>query len=166
MVERSHRLCNGNVRPGRAEDEEAVRAIADEVFTVFGEYGSWLPDYLIHPGVWSFVFEVRRIVVGFALLGVLEPDERFGGRLADLLAIAVQTSHQGRGIGTVLLERVVEKAKYLRHTIDLKEVRLTVAEPNVRARRLFARYGFTPIEGDHGFYDKGQRALRLAWKIR
>lgn len=165
MVERSHRPGSGCLRPGRAEDEEAVRAIADEVFTVFGEYGSWLPGYLTHPGVWSFVFEKRRVVVGFALLGVLEPDEQSGGRLADLLAIAVRASHQGQGIGTMLLERVVQKSRYLRHTIDLEEVRLTVAEPNSRARRLFARHGFTPIEGDHGFYDKGQRALRLGWKV-
>lgn len=165
MVERTQSPQGGRLRPGRAQDEDAVRSIADEVFTVFGEYGSWLPGYLTHPGVWSYIYEERRDVVGFALLGILEPDERQGGRLADLLAIAVRASHQGRGIGTMLLKQVVEKARYLRHAIDLREVRLTVAEPNERARRFFVRFGFLPIEGDHGYYDKGQRALRLGLKL-
>lgn len=161
MIERWHRRHRGRVRPGRVQDEDDLRWIAEEVFTVFGEYGSWLPNYLAHPGVWSFVYEERGKVVGFALLGVLEPEKEDGGRQGDLLAIAVCKSHQCRGIGTLLLGEVKEKARHLRRLINLREVRLTVAEPNERAQGLFSRFGFFPVEGDHGYYDKGQRALRL-----
>jgi len=161
MIERRDRTLRGHVRPGRLQDEDEVRAIADQVFTVFGEYGSWLPGYLSHQGIWSFVYEERGEVIGFAMLGVFEPEAPGEGRLGDLLAIAVRASDQGRGVGTKLLEKVTEKARQLVSVVSLQEVRLTVAEPNVRAQRLFARFGFLPVEGDHGFYDKGQRALRL-----
>lgn len=165
MVARAKREHEGNLRPGRIQDEEQVRVIADEVFTVFGEYGSWLPGYLVHPGVWSFVYEESGVVVGFALLGVIEPEVKGRGRMGDLLAIAVRESHQGQGVGTRLLERIVQKARQLSTMLELEEVRLTVAEPNEGAQRLFKRHGFVAVEGDHGHYDKGQRALRLCLKL-
>jgi ribosomal protein S18 acetylase RimI-like enzyme len=165
MVRVSRKNLDGRIRAGRVQDEEAVRRIADEVFTVFGEYGSWLPGYLVHPGVWSFVYELSGRVVGFAMLGILEPEERGAGRLGDLLAIAVEEESQCRGVGQALLERIREKAHQLQSSHDLREVRLTVAEPNRSARQLFNRFGFEEIPGNHGCYDKGQRALRLRLKI-
>lgn len=155
------RPLTGQVRPGRASDEAEIRWITDAVFTVFGEYGSWLPGYLTHPGVWTFVYQERGKVIGFSMLGMLEPEAGGRKRLGDLLAIAVKPGEQGRGIGTRLLEETTAKARLLKKVMDLAEVRLTVAEPNEGARRLFARFHFVPLEGDHGFYDRGQRALRL-----
>jgi ribosomal protein S18 acetylase RimI-like enzyme len=155
----------GALRGGVARDQESVRLIADEAFSVFGEYGSWLPGYLAHPGVWSWVWEVDGEIVGFAMLGVIEPDEAGAGRLADLLAIAVRSSHRGLGGGKALLDRVGEKGRELKSLLDVREVRLTVAEPNLRARAMFERFGFVAVPGDHGFYDKGQRALRLAFVL-
>jgi len=143
------------------QDEVEVRRIADEVFDVFGEYGSWLPGYISHPGVWSFVYEVNGELAGFAMLGVLEPESPGEHRIGDLLAIAVRARYQGQGVGTLLLTRVTEEAQKLKETMDLQEIRLTVAEPNRGAQRLFHRFGFAHIGGDHGHYDKGQRALRL-----
>ncbi len=156
---------SGRLRLGRVKDEEDIRWITEEVFTVFGEYGSWLPGYLTHPGVWTYVYEENGEVIGFAMLGVVEPDERGGTRLADLLAIAVRPGNQGRGIGTALLERIAKKAAHLKTIMKVEEIRLTVAETNEGARRLFDRFGFEPLEGDHGFYDKGQRALRLRLRV-
>ena len=40
-------------------------------------------------------------------------------------------------------------------------LRLSVAENNDRARRLFDELGFVAVEGDHGLYDGGQRALHM-----
>ena len=113
-------LLTGRLRIGRVKDADAVRRITDAVFTVFGEYGSWLPDYLTHPGVWTFVYVEDGKILGFAMLGVLDTDDSRASRLGDLLAIAVGPQDQGRGIGTVLLERIVEKANRLREAIKLR----------------------------------------------
>ena len=155
----------GTIRAGGPRDQPAVRRIAEEVFAVFGEYGSWLPSYLEHPGVWSYVYEVDEQVVGFAMLGVLEPEDEKGGRVGDLLAIAVAHGRQSRGVGSALLAQVTAKAKQLKTVLQLEEVRLTVAETNEAARRLFESFGFHEMEGDHGHYDKGQRALRLRLRL-
>jgi ribosomal protein S18 acetylase RimI-like enzyme len=155
----------GRLRLGRIRDQATIRWITDEVFSVFGEYGSWLPGYLTNPGVWTFVYEEDCIVLGFAMIGLIEPDERGGDRMADLLALAISPPDQGRGLGTALLSRIMQKAQQMKRTLRVVEMRLTVAETNEGARRLFATFGFTPIQGDHGFYDRGQRALRLGLKL-
>ena len=141
-----------------------MRWITEAVFTVFGEYGSWLPGYLGHPGVWTFVYEEHEQANGFAMLGVLDPEDD-GTRAADLLAIAVRPGCQDRGIGRSLLARVVDKAMTLKGILGVHEVRLTVADTNERARHLFGEFGFEPIPGDHGLYEKGQRALRLRLRL-
>jgi ribosomal protein S18 acetylase RimI-like enzyme len=150
----------GRVRPGEERDEEAVQRITEQVFTVFGEY-SWLPGYLGHPGVWTYVHETGGRVDGFAMLGILDAREEPGDRIGDLLAIAVCPGRQDRGIGRALLARIVEKARALTDSLGLVELRLTVAEPNDRARHLFETFGFEAVDGDHGRYERGQRALRL-----
>jgi len=155
----------GTIRGAGPRDQPAVRRIAEEVFAVFGEYGSWLPGYLEHPGVWSYVYEVEAQVVGFAMLGILEPEDEKGGRVGDLLAIAVSHAMQGRGVGSALLGQVAGKAKQLKTCLQLEEVRLTVADTNEAARRLFESFGFRAMDGDHGHYDKGQRALRLRLRL-
>lgn len=161
----------GRVRSGRSEDLPTVHAITVAVFSVYGEYGSWLPGYLGHPGVWTLVYEEEGKVVGFAMLGVLDVEGqapgpgRGGGRVGDLLAIAVQPGAQDRGIGRALLGMVLDKATRLREVLDLEEIRLTVADDNDRARHLFGSFGFEAIEGDHGHYERGQRALRLRLRL-
>lgn len=151
----------GAVRPADARDRPAVLEITEAVFSVFGEYGSWLPGYLDHPGVWSFAHERDGRVCGFAMLGLLDPDPSARTRAAELLAIAVDPRHQGAGVGRALLRVVVEKGRELADSAGVEELCLTVAEPNRAARTLFARFGFDELPGDHGLYERGQRALRL-----
>lgn len=142
-----------------------MRWITEEVFSIFGEYGSWLPGYLGHPGVWTYVFEQGGRVDGFAMLAVLDGEGGGKDRVSDLLAIAVRPTAQDRGIGRALLGRILEKARAIRTGLVLEEVRLTVADTNSRARHLFATFGFEEVAGDHGTYEKGQKALRLRLRL-
>jgi ribosomal protein S18 acetylase RimI-like enzyme len=56
-----------------------------------------------------------------------------------ILDIALLPEHQGQGIGTALLQEIMEEA-----TVEGKPIRLHV-EPTNPARRLYTRLGFTPI---------------------
>ena len=40
-------------------------------------------------------------------------------------------------------------------------MRLSVADDNERAQRLFLSFGFAKVEGDFGHYDGGQQALHM-----
>src|SRR5262245_48284928 len=84
--------------------------------------------------------------------------------VADLLALAVLPAYQRRGIGAKLLAHVVEVAERVAPSSRISALRLTVAETNVAAQRLYTRAGFRVVDGS-ATYDRGQRALRMARKL-
>src|SRR5262249_60371296 len=101
--------------------------------------------------------------VGCTMLGFY-PVPR-GEYVAALLAIAVAPAAQGRGVGKQLLEHAIGQARGARRRLPLRELRLSVADTNARARRLFVRHGFRLMDGDHGLYDGGQIALHMSRKL-
>jgi ribosomal protein S18 acetylase RimI-like enzyme len=82
--------------------------------------------------------------IGYALVEVMEgPEDTWvsGDRLAELQTFAVAPAWRGRGIGTLLLDRVdAELAK-----LDIRDVLVAVLEGNSNARRLYERRGFRPV---------------------
>jgi ribosomal-protein-alanine N-acetyltransferase len=85
--------------------------------------------------------------------------------VADLLAIAVSPTAQGRGVGRRLLEHAIHQVEVARRRLAIRELRLSVADTNHRARALFDQLGFRLLEGDHGYYDGGQLALHMSRPI-
>ena len=83
----------------------------------------------------------------------------------NLLAIAVLPAWQARGVGRRLLERVEAVAADSIANDGTAYVRVTVAEDNTRARRLFERSGYEALPGHEGAYPVGQRSLELRKKI-
>ena len=81
--------------------------------------------------------------------------------VADLLALAVLPVFQRRGIGTKLLTHVIEVAERVAPSSRITALRLTVAESNIAAQRLYERAGFHIVDGSAN-YDRGQRALRMS----
>ncbi len=155
------------IRRATPEDHVWVRDVAADVYAPFGEYGSIIPTWLSHPGVLTFVDETtgdeRR---GFFLLGFYEPEDSVpGGYVADLLAIAVVSSQQGHGIGRQLLEYAIDLATLASRKVPMPEIRLTVADTNAPARKLFSHCGFEILDGLHGSYDRGQRAIRMRRRL-
>lgn len=151
------------IRRGGPADTEFVRRVAVEVFSHFGDYGRILPTWLMHDGVLTHVAEEPRgdwaVPVGYTMLGFYPiPKDAF---VADLLAIAVAPEAQGRGIGRHLLDHAILQAKAAKRRLSLRELRLSVADTNTRARQLFTQAGFRVIPGEHGFYDGGQLALHM-----
>ncbi|HEV3380143.1 MAG TPA: ribosomal protein S18-alanine N-acetyltransferase [Trebonia sp.] len=71
-----------------------------------------------------------------------------GGFQADVLTIAVHRDCWGRGIGSVLLESLVDEAR----ARGCGEVFLEVREDNPRARGLYLRRGFEEIGIRRGYY--------------
>jgi ribosomal-protein-alanine N-acetyltransferase len=85
--------------------------------------------------------ELEKEVVGYAVLWwVLDQ-----GELANL---AVRTDHQGRGIGSVLLDQAIEHAK----SKGVESLFLEVRQSNESAYRLYANQGFNQISIRRGYY--------------
>lgn len=154
------------IRRADAADYPWIIASGAEAYHDLGDYTRILPSWLEQPGVLAWIeHDLQHRNRGFAMLGFyLEEPPASGGPgnvVADLLALAVPPSYQRRGIGTKLLHHVIEVAERVAPTSRITALRLTVAETNTSAQRLYARNGFRVVDGS-STYDRGQRALRMA----
>jgi len=82
----------------------------------------------------TFVWEDERGAVGM----VVAARDRSGADVLWLVAMWVDPSARGEGIGDALVERVLAWGRAQRSPV----VRLSVTEGNTRAERLYARHGF------------------------
>jgi ribosomal protein S18 acetylase RimI-like enzyme len=143
--------------PAVAGHREFVRRLSAEVFDRFGDYGTMLPRMMGLPWMVTAVAEVDGDPVAFAIYSL---EDRSRGEI-DLAAIAVRRGWESRGVGRSLLDHVQGEARRLAPAGTRAAVRLTVAEDNRRARRVFSRAGFEPVPGEAGLYPAGQRSLTL-----
>ena len=155
------------IRRATPGDHVWIRDTAADVYRQLGDYASIIPSWLEHSGVLAYVeegeTEGQTRMRGFILLGFYEPENRPAGTyVADLLAIAVAPEFQRQGLGRHLLRYAIHAARLTGHDSRVSEIRLTVAETNAAGRRLFESSGFRMLDEDHGCYDGGQRAIRMA----
>lgn len=146
------------IRSARPEDEEFVRDIAGEVFSLYGDYRPLLPRWFRVPGVMTFISENELERTGYLMLAFFREKEHLVG---DVLAIAVIPGQQNRGIGRMLLQHALVFCEDASERSPIKSVRLSVAHTNARARHLFESCGFELVEGDFGTYEGGQKALHM-----
>jgi ribosomal protein S18 acetylase RimI-like enzyme len=148
------------LRAGLAPDLGFLSELAREAFEHFGDYDRLLPEWARTPGIELTVAEEDGQRVGLTLLGFFEDPPR-KVPVADLLAIAVAGPYRRRGVGRQLLLAAVKRARELARVNVVGALRLTVAEGNAAARRLFESAGFAYVPEHEGLYPKGQRALRM-----
>ena len=159
------------IRRAELADHPWIVATGAEAYRDLGDYTRILPSWLEQPGVLAWIdHDIGNRGRGFAMLGFYLDHE--GGApvaalpvqpsqvVADLLALAVLPSYQNKGIGTKLLHHVIEVAERVAPSSKIQTLRLTVAEDNTAAQRLYARNGFRVVDGS-ATYDRGQRALRM-----
>lgn len=155
------------IRRAELADHPWIIAMGAEAYRDLGDYTRILPSWLEQPGVLAWIdFDVQGRGRGFAMLGFYLDDVNVAPEgpsevIADLLALAVLPGFQRRGIGTKLLHHVIEVAERIAPSSHITSLRLTVAETNTGAQRLYARHGFRVIDGS-ATYDRGQKALRMA----
>jgi ribosomal protein S18 acetylase RimI-like enzyme len=157
------------IRRAELQDHPWIVATGAEAYRDLGDYTRILPSWLDQPGVLAWIdHDDKNRGRGFAMLGFyMEPTEPppnvpfQQSVVADLLALAVLPAFQRRGIGSRLLEHVIEVAERVAPSSKITHLRLTVAEDNIAAQRLYERSGFRIVDGSTT-YDRGQRALRMA----
>jgi ribosomal-protein-alanine N-acetyltransferase len=125
-------------------DMPAVMALEQELFPD----DAWTPKMFSAELAQSasrrlyLVAEEENALVGYA--GMMFT----GGPQADVVTLAVDPAHWGRGTGTALLTALLDEAGNRGCT----EVLLEVREDNPRARQLYSRHGFTEVGIRRGYY--------------
>jgi ribosomal protein S18 acetylase RimI-like enzyme len=132
------------------------------VFLEFGSYDRYMAEWFREEIVSSCVAEVDSAPAGFFMLAI-HPESPTQETAAELLSIAVVPELRSRGIGAALLDRAIVLAR--ESSLDPAEIRLSVAEGNARAQRMFARRGFR-IGHVIGVYPAGQRALYMTKALK
>ncbi|WP_093632043.1 ribosomal protein S18-alanine N-acetyltransferase [Streptomyces sp. 3213.3] len=83
-------------------------------------------------------------VIGYAGLATT-------GDQADIQTIAVARDHWGTGLGATLLTELLSAAS----EFECAEVMLECRVDNIRAQKLYERFGFAPIGFRRGYYQPG-----------
>lgn len=154
------------IRLAAKGDTETIRSLSVEAFAQFGDYGTFLPRYLVDPWVRTLVCVEQGALVGFVMVGLTASRRQGGVLVADILAIAVTSAWQGRGLGTSLMERALALAAALAGRYGVDAVELSVADTNPGAMRFFQRHGFVVADADEGRYPAGQVAIRMSRPLR
>jgi ribosomal-protein-alanine N-acetyltransferase len=81
---------------------------------------------------------------------------------AEILTIAVDSAHQGRGVGRALLSENLRQAA----NAGAKAMFLEVAEDNASALALYERFGFVHVGKRSGYYRRadGSRATAIVMR--
>lgn len=151
------------IRPVRLEDAEMLAAIARQEGVIENTLG--LPSLRVEQRIKSLselgendhymVAEKTGKVVGVAGLEVARWRRRHSGSLF----LYVDTQYQGQGIGTRLLQTLLDIAD---QWLMLRRVELTVLTQNERAKRLYERLGFV-VEGRLRMSVISQGELKDEW---
>lgn len=150
------------VAPGTADQIDEVMAVMDGAFgDLFGEAWtrSQLSGILPMAGVFLIlaIDRNRESVVGFSLFRTVADE-------SELLLIAVLPDEQRRGVGTLLLEDFLGRAREER----LRRVHLEVRDGNA-AIGMYRAAGFSPVGRRRNYYHaaSGKRydAITLAYEL-
>ncbi len=125
----------------------------------------------VYPFPWSEQIFIDCIEAG-SLLVALERGERLlgyavlstGGGESELLNIAIAPAEQGRGLGKVLLQWLVQQARKMRSEMVFLEVRLS----NQPAQMLYQSLGFNEIGMRKAYYrcEGGKREDALIYALQ
>ncbi|GMR22125.1 MAG: hypothetical protein BMS9Abin37_0453 [Acidobacteriota bacterium] len=140
------------------DDATFVLSIAHKAFLAYGSYDDYLEKWFGNEAVTTYIAELDGNRAGFFMLTTYRDSEVSRGLVADLVAIAVESEYQSRGVGKRLLAHALSLAANA--DPPAREMWLVVAEGNARAQRFFSGQGFR-LRGGVGVYPAGQRALRM-----
>jgi len=151
-------MSETTIRPIRVEDDRAVERVIREVLEELGATGEGFTDRdpemaalsaaYAGAGAAYFVAEVDGIVVGGGGIGPLEGGDP---SVCELRKMYLLPSARGLGLGRGLLQACLDAARRLGY----RECYLETLAQMERARDLYRRFGFLPLEapmGDTGHF--------------
>lgn len=140
--------------PMSPQDVPQVHAIERRCFSAPWEIEAYYGEAR-NPSAVYLVARAGERILGFGGMWVVESE-------AHIVTLATHPSHRRQGIGHLLLQGLLEKAR--QRGIDL--ITLEVRVSNVPALALYAEFGFRAIARRKGYYpDNGEDAAVMALRL-
>lgn len=143
-----------SIRNGTSVDWDFVADLSRQVFSAYGDYERILPTCLEEPQFYTLISEQKDRSTGFCILST-------GDGLGEVVAVAVDPLWQGRGIGSRLMQAIIEVARGL----GMRRLILKTATRNLRAQGLFRKIGFEETGRVAGYYAGGQTAIGMRKRL-
>ena len=138
-------------------DSSFIRDLSTKAFSPFGDYGEVVLSWHNSGKSITVIACYEENPLGFAM--VSSPFSRYDHNCSsELLAIAIETVWQGRGIGKLLIKRMEKIAI----EAGILTIFLHTAVDNRHARKLFLDTGYRIWQIKKNFYPMGQDACIMA----
>ena len=143
---------NSRIRDALKSDIQALLSIEQDVFQ--GE--AWSYDVfesefeLLNSSRIYKVIEVGQEVVGYFGLAIVDG-------VVDITTIAVQRKFQHHGLGTLMMDEIIEISKHHK----AQKIMLEVKPENLAAIRLYQKYDFEVIGLRRNYYGPSKDALTM-----
>lgn len=144
------------LRDADLDDLDAIMALEAATFPSDAWSREMMAAELAAPHTRYLVAQVGDAIVGYG--GLSAP---VGATQADIQTIAVDAAHRSRGIGALLVGRLLDEARVRR----VDDVLLEVRADNPAAQRLYERHGFAPIAVRPRYYQPDDvDAIVMRWE--
>ena len=143
-------------RYAEPRDRAIVSQLGTSAFSGFGTYRKTIEYWFSHAETKVLLACEGTDVIGFIMFGARGLIKEHGDTV---LALAVESEHQRKGIGTTLLEAALRALATTEGRLEVP-CHLDVGENNIDARRLFNRLGFIQT-GQDSVYPSGSQAIGL-----
>jgi len=160
---------------GRSPDDYSIRLCgAADIPSVIRVNALTLPEHYTDDFYYQvlrsfpdtfFLAEQNGATVGYIMCRTehgLSLLKRFGlAKKCHIISIAVIEQHRGKGVGTRMIERTLERAR----SDSSKECYLEVRITNIQAIELYKRLGFRVVSTLSGYYKDGESAYTMAMPL-
>jgi [ribosomal protein S18]-alanine N-acetyltransferase len=137
------------IRRATLADVDAIMGIESLSFSTPWPRSAFVGEIKAHSWSHVFVAELGDTIVGFMIYWTVVGE-------IHLLNLAVHPSMRTKGIGTLMVERLIANAREQAQ----QEIILERRESNHTARRLYERFGFRNVTRRKGYYaDNGEDAI-------
>ena len=149
---------NITLRFGRLTDATSIALMSRELIES-GLGWSWTPERVTRSirdrETVTLIGADGERIIAFAIM-------RFGDEQAHLNLLAVRPSHQRTGLGTRLVDWLMESAQ----VAGIATVTLELRTSNDEARRFYLAHGFNEASYIPGYYRGRETAVRMARELR
>jgi len=105
-----------------------------------------------------YIAELDKNLIGFCIGSLITGDTDKGW----ILSMAVEENFRGKGIGTTLLNKIIDELMKL----NCQEILLSVHPNNTSAKNIYKRKGFKKINAVESYFGKGNPRDIMRLKIR